>query len=474
MGNRLRVQLTSVNRGRVPLVVLVLFTSLAGSPAYAAFEVTRIPVDHLPDGTPGLGGGIRVTRDVYLGRERDPDLVPLYLYEGKWLFANGTSAGIHLLNNDEFFFNLIGRYRFNKLIPEDYDEIPDDLSTRRQTVDGGISTGFRTPVGNFRAEWVHDLLGVHDGHELDLTYRYPFIRGNWGISPYFTLSFLDENLANYYYGVSESESQATGLPAYEVGNTQNFSLGVNTFWQMTDHIFAFANLGFETLNTDIQNSPIVEEGINSMAYVGAGYFFGSVLNSDYVPSERAGEWSWRVNYGYTGNHNIVPEPMQGNFTESDKVNTEILGFTLGKLLQAGKRVDIYGKFALFRHLEEPYQENFWNYTAYVIAIGKGYFPWSDKVAFRWGFGMGASYAQQVPVIEQIKQEERDRNTSKFLNYLEWMVDFPIDSVIKSKLVRNCFLGVTVVHRSGIFSTSDILGQVSGGSDWYTAHIECLR
>ncbi len=55
-----------------------------------------------------------------------------------------------------------------------------------------------------------------------------------------------------------------------------------------------------------------------------------------------------------------------------------------------------------------------------------------------------------------------------------MVDFPIDGIIKSKLVRNCFVGVTVVHRSGIFSTSDILGQVAGGADWYTAHIECLR
>jgi len=130
--------LTSINWARGLLVIVtVMPVSLAMSPAHAAFEVTRIPVDHLPDGTPGLGGGIRVTRDVYLGRERDPDLVPLYLYEGKWLFANGTSAGIHLLDNDKFFFNLIGRYRFNKLIPEDYEDIPDDLSTRRQTIDGG-------------------------------------------------------------------------------------------------------------------------------------------------------------------------------------------------------------------------------------------------------------------------------------------------------------------------------------------------
>ena len=47
-------------------------------------------------------------------------------------------------------------------------------------------------------------------------------------------------------------------------------------------------------------------------------------------------------------------------------------------------------------------------------------------------------------------------------------------ISKSRLVRNCFTGVTVVHRSGLFGSSDILGEVSGGSDWVTLHLECLR
>jgi len=453
---------------------MALVVCLGMPPANASFEATRIPTNHLPDGTPGLGGGLRISRDVYIGQKREPDLVPLYLYAGKWLFSNGTAAGIHVLNKENFFFNLGVRYRFNKLDPEDYDEIANGISTRKQTLEAGFSTGIRGRAGILKAEWAHDVLGNHDGHQLDLTYRYPFRWGNFMLSPFLTFSWLDDNLADYYYGVSEAEAQATGIEAYDVGRTQSFSLGFNSLWQLTDHIFVFGNVGFETLGSDIRESPLVEKGAEATAYFGAGYFFGPVRKSKYVAPENAGEWSWRVNYGYTGNHNIVPEPMQGNFTKSTKDDTEIFGLTLGKLLQNGKRVSIYGKFALFRHLEEPYQEDFWSYAAYVMAIGKGYFPWSDKVAFRWGFGMGASYAQSIPTIEQIKQSERDRNSSKFLNYLEWTVDFPIDAVIKSKLVRNCFTGVTVVHRSGIFSTADILGDVAGGSDWYTLHIECLR
>jgi outer membrane protein len=440
----------------------------------AGYEVTRIPMDNLPNGTPGLGAGIRGSQDRYVGQERGPDLVPLYLYQGRWFFAEGTSAGLHLLDDDIFDLDIILRYRFDTLDPEDYGELANGLSTRRQTLDGGVSGAATTRFGQFKVEWVTDLQNHHDGSELDVTYRYPFKWRSFSLSPFVTLSYLDDNLANYYYGVTQEESDATGIPAYQVGSTQNLSFGLTSSWQATDHIFVFGNLGYQVLNTDIQNSPLVSEDVDGVAYIGAGYFFGPVKKSPYVVNDRQGEWSLRLNYGYTGKYNIVPDPMQGQLGESDKVQTDIFGVTVGKLLQSGKRIDIYGKFALYRHFEDPYQDDFWNYTAYVIAIGKGYFPWSDRPAFRWGFGLGASYAQEVPYIEVVKQGERDRNTSKFLNYLEWTVDVPIDGIIKSKLTRNCFVGVTVVHRSGIFSTSDILGQVAGGADWYTAHIECLR
>ena len=137
-------------------------------------------------------------------------------------------------------------------------------------------------------------------------------------------------------------------------------------------------------------------------------------------------------------------------------------------------MDFYGRLALFRHFEDGLQDNFWNYTAYMMAMGKGYLPWSDGESFRFGFGFGFSYAEKVPVIEQIKQGRRERNTNHFLNYLELTVDFPMKNFLKSRLVKDCYLGVTVVHRSGIFSTSDILGSVGGGSDWITGHVECKR
>jgi hypothetical protein len=45
---------------------------------------------------------------------------------------------------------------------------------------------------------------------------------------------------------------------------------------------------------------------------------------------------------------------------------------------------------------------------------------------------------------------------------------------KAKWLQDCYAGVTLVHRSGIFGTSNLLGDVSGGADWFTAHLECVR
>ena len=89
--------------------------------------------------------------------------------------------------------------------------------------------------------------------------------------------------------------------------------------------------------------------------------------------------------------------------------------------------------ALFRHYEEDEGNgNFTSYAAYIMAMGKGYSPWSKQEMFRWGFGFGMSYAETVPIAEQRKQAAKGDNTAHFLNYLEMTVDFPLRRVTKTR------------------------------------------
>lgn len=466
--------------------LLIVAIAAAAMPAMAAQEVARIPFFNAPPGTTGLGAGFRFGNNPYISSgESDEvplDMIPLYLYEGKYLFARGTSGGVHIFKNERFTFSALARWRFQQL-DTTKDSIFDGLDRRRQTLDAGFEASYRSVFGEFYFDWVTDTLGNHNGQELQLSYRYNFQRGAWSFSPFVSWGLQDANLSNYYFGVSEDEAAASGtIDAYEVGDSQFLLLGLNTSWQLTDRILLFGNIGFGGSDKAVTNSPLVEQPNFSQAFVGGTYVFGNALKP-VAGEDRVHEWSWRVNYGYQAQENIIGSLDQGNISKSDVVDTNVAGFTLARLLTDGKRVDFLGKLALFRHFEKGVtttdglfssDKDYFSYAAYIMAMGKGYSPWSGNEVFRWGFGFGMSYADQVPLAEQSKQNAKGGNTSQFLNYLELQVDFPLRRMSKAKWLQNCYAGVTLVHRSGIFGTSNLLGDVSGGADWFTAHFECVR
>ena len=463
-----------VKRGTVLATALAL-AALLPTGLQAAQEVAQIPIIMAPPGTAGLGGGLRISSDPYFTNDRqDPplDLVPMYLYEGKWLFAHGTAGGIHMYRNDWFSISALAQYRFQNLDPS-RDSFYEGLEKRSQTLDAGLTAKFFGDNWLLDLQWVTDTLNNHNGQEAQISYRYAYRRGSWLFSPFISWRYQNANLANYYFGVSEAEARPD-RPAYAVGGAQIVSFGLNTSYSVTERILLFGNIGFGGFDDAIENSPLVDNPSVSAAFVGGTYMFGNVFKPTTSDEDRVSEWSWRVNYGYQADGNIISEIDQGDFSKSSVADTNLAGFTLARLLTDGRRVDFLGKIALFRHLEEDYEGSFNSYAAYIMAMGKGYSPWTSNELFRWGFAFGMSYADQVPIAEQLKQEEKGGNTSRFLNYLELQVDFPLRRVSKAKWIEDCYAGVTVVHRSGIFGTSNILGDVAGGADWITAHFECVQ
>ncbi len=467
------------NRSRAFRAALLVAASLvAVNTPVSAQEVAEIPFYTSTPGSTALGGGLRLGQSPYLASdsedERQMDLIPLYLYEGKHLFARGTAGGVHMWRNDSFQLNLLARYRFQRLDP-DSNAFYAGLDERKQTVDAGFELGVKRPWGELKLDWVTDVLDRHKGQELRASYRYRFDYGPWSVSPFIGWTWQDDNLSNYYFGVSDAEATVE-RPAYDPGESQWVSFGLNTSWQLNDHVVLFGNASFGGAESDITDSPLVAEDSFSSVFVGGTYTFGNARRPDYImDAERHGEWSWRVNYGYQADGNIVSEIDQGDFSKSEVADTNIAGLTFSKLLGNSERFDFVGRFALYRHLEsDEGNGNFNSYAAYVMAMGKGYSPWSGEEAFRWGFGFGMSYAETVPIAEQRKQAAKNDNTAHFLNYLEMTVDFPLRRISKADWLQSCYAGLTIVHRSGIFGTSDFLGNVSGGSDWLTAHMECTR
>jgi outer membrane protein len=401
-------------------------------------------------------------------------LVPLLLYNGKYLFSRGTAAGVHILNRPFFQFSLLARVRFDNLHPGD-SEFYEGIEDRLQSIDAGAEMRVHGQWGEFKSVLLTDTLSRHEGQSAEVSYRYRFDFERFSISPFVSWEWRDADLSNYYYGVSAEEARPD-RPEYAPGNSQWYSLGFNSSYKLTDRVTVFGNLGLDLVDSAVNDSPIVDASKAATLYLGGIYTFGNLLEPEHIISpERASEWSWRVNYGYSAGGNIIGEIDHGDFEPDSFANTTLAGITLSKLLVAGERADYLARAAVYRHFEGSIGTGPFNsYALFLSAMGKGYGAWSREEWFRWSFGFGLSYAEKVPINEQLEQIADAENYSRVLSYMDMQVDFPLRRLFKSKWVHNCYAGVTVVHRSGVFGASDVLGDVAGGADWITAHLECIR
>ncbi len=467
------------------LAPVLLLAALLSNGVHAVNPVTEILAEEIPAGTLGLGFGWRWGDSPYKGigdvgsidndNDSKYDLMPFYFYEGKYLFAHGSTAGVHLFDDGRFKLDALVAYRFDRLEPE-RDDFFIGVEEREQSLDGGFRAAYRSDWGKLSLSWVTDLQDNHNGDEIDLTYRYRWFGERWSVSPYASYIYSNSDLTGYYYGVSEEEARED-LPVYRPGSAATARIGINTTYRWSNRLRLFANVSLDKLDDEVSDSPLVDEDSIAMAMVGLGYAFGNVRDesqSGRRDPERGGEWSWRVNYGYTAEETFH-KVHRGYIKRSDDVHTYLAGLTLGKLALDRRRLDVWGKVSINRRLENDLQGDFWEINPYVMLKGTGYSPWSNREIFRYGFGFGFSYADKVPVVEQRKQEQREKNTSHFLNYLEAQVDLPLRNLFGSRgWWKNCYAGLTLVHRSGIFGRVDIIGNVSGGSDVLTGHMECVR
>jgi outer membrane scaffolding protein for murein synthesis (MipA/OmpV family) len=442
-------------------------------------EIVRVPMGDEPEGTPGLGGLLRVGHQNYLGEPSRTDLIPLYLYEGRYIFAHGTSFGVHALRNEWFSFDLLGRMRLNRMLPADIPELQ-GLIEREHSLDAGASLGLRGRFGELQFTAVQDVLDRHDGQELDLSYRFPIRRGRWTITPWVSLIQQDENLTAYYYGVSPIEA-TPDRPAYVPGEAQNLAYGINTSFRMNDRFFMFANVGVDEFDDTITASPIVDSSNNVRLMAGAAYLFAAPndpridsVDESGVPVDRP-RWTWRVHWAYQIHQNIFPLGMAGVWNPSrltPDVTPKQVGLSLGRILRRGEQLDVIARLAVFRHFEEPFQPEFNSYSASLGGMFNSYSRRTNRVAMRWGLQFGMSYVDEAPGQEVQKFINREVQWSSLLGYLEFQVDFALDNLIRRESLEGCFVGLIVTHRSGIFGNSELFGDVDGGSDWGGFHLEC--
>jgi outer membrane protein len=422
---------------------------------------------------------------VYDGEGYRTDFMPTFTYTGERFFLDTTDFGWHVLDNDRWQVDVLGSYYIDgyndhsffsdtgQVRPED-----DPLKgmERKNALEGGVEIVRKTRWGRFSTQLRHDIDGVHNGSDVRARWAKVIRASDWQLEPWAEYRRWSTEKADYYYGVRESEATES-RPAYDLGSTDSWAVGVAaryTAWEQ--HHFTL-NLAYRHLASDIVASPVVTE--NAVASANLTYRYE--LDRLRVPAgdgaynfftNNTNPVSLRVAYGCT-TETKFNEILRANINCDGGSGTHLLSVFAGRKLSDDVftlPLEAWLIGGVARRLENGLQNDFYEGVLAFKAIFRR-FPWSDRVETRIGFAEGLSYADSIPWIEKEKGEEKNRRTSHLINYLEFSVDVSVGDLFRADRLRDLFAGFYVHHRSGIYASANLYGNVYGGSNVNALYLE---
>ncbi len=174
-----------------------------------------------------------------------------------WLLIRDGDLGIRWVSKNQWELGLVGRIQTLGLGTGDSPELV-GLDDREWGLELAPIVGYRGWPVHINFKSYTEILGRHDGWISQLAFSLPRER-DWGyLVPSVELIHQNSDYANYYFGVSPSESTPS-RPAYQAGDALNTALKLRWGYRITDQWLLYGSVRLEFLDSEITNSPIVEK-----------------------------------------------------------------------------------------------------------------------------------------------------------------------------------------------------------------------
>jgi len=443
----------------LPLLLLrCAAAGASGDPLTGVAEPGGVAIGFMP----------RVERSPYRSAGVRRDLVPLYLYEGERVYLHSLSVGLKFGGSEARRFDVFLRHRFEGHPSDDIPPSLEGMARREPGIDAGASAQAGGSWGIVFAELLQDVSSASRGSELRLGYKYPLRHGRFWLRPHATLSLRSSRLNDYYYGVRPDEARAD-RPAYEAGAGFMPELGILAAYQLSERWRVLAGATVAKLPATVRASPIVEH--SSLSSVQFALLYDLSPEHEAWPEGRP--LIARALYGASSECNAMHIALLRCTSTHTQDDTGIVGIEVGRPFVErlnGWPLDLAGFVGLTQHNERALQPDFPEIKAYIKAYFYG-FPWDARLRTRLGLGLGLSYARRIPFSEQRDQASRGRSTSRLLNTFDPTADISVGELLGLARLRETYVGAGVSHRSGIFGSAQLLGNVNGGSNYIYGYVE---
>lgn len=251
-----------------------LFTALVASGPAARAQDEAPAAPRPPERLLLLGAGVYATSNPYESarEEADGGFLPLFVYQDRFVRADLSGLAINTYANDRF--ELVTRIapRFQFIDPKETRDF--SFLDRDMGVDLGVRLGSAIGPARVSLEYLADVSGETEGQELTLDATVeatPIDR--LSVEAVASLSWKDEALATWLYGVRQSE--AGPGRAYEFGRSPGApsggvwvpSFGVQMRYQINDRVFVLAATEVEVFGDDITDSPLMAKDFTVAGFV---------------------------------------------------------------------------------------------------------------------------------------------------------------------------------------------------------------
>lgn len=214
-----------------------------------------------------IGGSLTYGESVF-STKSTPQLgaTPNLFYSGPKGFVDGSLANWQLLP----FVGLSGNWRFAE-VSDTFVDLPNGIQDR----DGNGELGITLGAVGARLTYLHDVTSEHNGYEVQLhlgrtleTWAKPLT-----ITPYLEVDYRDKKLSNHLYGISSSESSASGLEQFDAESTFVYQAGLISLYEFTPRWIGISKM--ELTHHD-SNSPLIQRDIGWSLEVGLTYRFAGL------------------------------------------------------------------------------------------------------------------------------------------------------------------------------------------------------
>ena len=207
-----------------------------------------------------------------IGADRvETGVLPFLYYKGNHLAVDFKEISYKLIKYDYFEIAALGQVRFQSYDPDNTSAL-EGMDERYPAFDAGVRLAYGGQQGAVSLSAVTDVSDHHNGQEIRATYGFTYRKKRWAFEPSLGLSWLSEDLVDYYYGVRSSEA-LPDRPAYTGNAATNVFTGLTASFKIARNVFAFSGAEYRYLGENIRKSLIIEKDFEVEAFAGLLYRF---------------------------------------------------------------------------------------------------------------------------------------------------------------------------------------------------------